>query len=158
VSPATFFRYFPTKEDVVLTDDYDALLVELLRSRPAGEAPLEAVRRAMAAGLATFTPAEQDTIRRRAQLIFSVPALRARLYEQQRAAHAMLVAELAPRLGTGPDDLRVRVVAAALTAALVLAVEDWAAAGGSLAARIDDALATLEQELAPTRRRRRPSR
>jgi AcrR family transcriptional regulator len=150
ISPATFFRYFPTKEDVVLTDDYDALLVELLRSRPAGEPPLLAVQRAMTAGLDTFTPAEEDTIRRRARLIFSVPALRARLYEQQRVQEAMLAAELAPRLGADPEDLRVRVVAAALTAALVVAVEDWATAGGSLATHIDDALATLERELAPT--------
>ena len=149
VSPATFFRYFPTKEDVVLTDDYDALLVELLRSRPPDESPLRAVRRAMAAGLATIPPAGEGTLRRRAQLIFAVPALRARLYEQQRAQHDLLAAELAPRLGAGPDDLRVRVVAAALTAVLVLAVEDWAGDGGSLAARIDAALAALEQELAP---------
>jgi AcrR family transcriptional regulator len=153
VSPATFFRYFPTKEDVVLTDDYDALLVEGLRSRPADERPLEALRRAVAAGLGMVTPAEQETIRGRARLIFSVPALRARLYEHQRSHEAMLAAELAPRLGADPQELRVRMVAAALTAAMVVAVEGWAADGGSLAAHIDDALVTLEQELAPVRSR-----
>ena len=26
----TFFRYFPTKEDVALADNYDPLIVELL--------------------------------------------------------------------------------------------------------------------------------
>ncbi len=148
VSPATFFRYFPTKEDVVLTDDYDALLVQLLRSRPAGEPPLPAVRRALAAGFGTITQAEEDTIRRRARLLLSVPALRARLSEQQRAQEAMLAAELAPRMAAEPGDLRVRVVAAALTAALLVAVETWSAAGGSLAGHVDDALGVLEQELA----------
>ena len=148
VSPATFFRYFPTKEDVVLTDDYDALLVQLLRSRPAGESPLSAVRRALAAGLGTITPAEEDTVRQRARLLLSAPALRARLGEQQRAQAAMLAAELAPRMEAEPDNLRVRVVAAALSAALVVGVEAWSAAGGSLAHHIDDALAVLEQELA----------
>ena len=36
VSGATFFRYFPTKEDVVLTDDYDPMITLAITTRPRG--------------------------------------------------------------------------------------------------------------------------
>ena len=48
VSPATFYRYFPTKEDVVLQDDLDVLTLEALEAQPAGLSPLAAVRGAVA--------------------------------------------------------------------------------------------------------------
>ncbi|MFD4546408.1 TetR family transcriptional regulator [Streptomyces sp. NPDC058466] len=34
ISPSTFFRYFPTKEDVVVQDEYDPALARALRARP----------------------------------------------------------------------------------------------------------------------------
>ena len=51
VSSATFFRYFPTKEDVVLQDEYDPLISEMVARRPARERPVTAVRRALADAL-----------------------------------------------------------------------------------------------------------
>ena len=42
VSPSTFFRYFPTKEDVVLRDDYDELLLEIFLKLPPDLTPLQA--------------------------------------------------------------------------------------------------------------------
>ena len=40
ISPSTFFRYFPTKEDVVVEDDYDPLLVVAFGSAGASDRPL----------------------------------------------------------------------------------------------------------------------
>src|ERR1700749_964198 len=47
VSPSTFFRYFPTKEDVVLQDDMDVRLLEALEQQPPGLAPIAAMRAAI---------------------------------------------------------------------------------------------------------------
>src|SRR4029453_6737549 len=44
ISPRTFFRYFPSKEDVVLWDEYDPLALELLAARSVGEPLAETFR------------------------------------------------------------------------------------------------------------------
>ena len=147
VSPATFFRYFPTKEDVVLFDDYDNLLVGLLQERPARESPVEAVRRSLAAGLEAVYDADVEIIRERLRLVLSVPALRARRYEQQRTTETLLAGELAGRMGAEPGDLEVRAVATALAATAALAVEEWAERGGRLPDVVDRALAALQDRL-----------
>ena len=44
ISPSTFFRYFPSKEDLVIEDEYDALLEETVRAGLRPMPPLDAVR------------------------------------------------------------------------------------------------------------------
>src|SRR5215472_2777903 len=56
VSPSTFFRYFPTKEDVVLRDDFDTRMFEAFERQPSSLAPLAALRAGIREALATFTP------------------------------------------------------------------------------------------------------
>jgi AcrR family transcriptional regulator len=147
VSPATFFRYFPTKEDVVLFDDYDVLMRALLRDRPPGESPVVAVRRSLAAAFGTLYPADAETIRTRLQLVLSVPALRARRDDKLAARETILVDELAQRMGVAPDDLEVRVVARAIRSTAALALDEWAEHGGDLPAIVDRAFAALQTRL-----------
>ena len=54
VSPSTFFRYFPTKEDVVLLDEYDDLIVEAFRAQPPELTPLQAIRKALSEVMGTL--------------------------------------------------------------------------------------------------------
>src|SRR5438309_1930906 len=46
VSESTFFRYFPTKEDVVLWDEFDPVIVDAFRSQPVALGPIPALRAA----------------------------------------------------------------------------------------------------------------
>ena len=149
VSPATFYRYFPTKEDVVLRDEYDPLLVAALADRPPGEHPIDAVVAAISGVLEQADPQEEQVIRERMRLILGTPALRARLHEQDQATAAVVTEPVARRLGLPPDDVHVRVLAAAIVAALHVAIERWATDGGDLATGLAQALLALRASVGP---------
>src|SRR5580692_9667090 len=68
VSASTFFRYFPTKEDVVLQDDMDTRMVEAFARQPPGLSPIAAVRAAIRETWASFTPEDWEQINEGAQL------------------------------------------------------------------------------------------
>ena len=143
VSPATLFRYFPTKEDIVLHDVYDPMIADAVRGRPAIETPLTAVRRALASTLDAVYETDLEQVRQRTALILSVPALRARSHEQQESLVRHLTQALALRARVNPDEGRIQVQAAVCTAALGVAVERWAHAGGDLRVHIEEALAAV---------------
>lgn len=143
VSTATLFRYFPTKEDIVLQDVYDPLIAEAVRARPPQESPLTAVRSGLADAFAAVYEVDLEEIRQRTALILSVPALRARSREQQHSLVEHLTDVLAERTGADQDDVTVAVVATVCAAALGVAVERWARLGGDLRVHVDEALAAI---------------
>jgi AcrR family transcriptional regulator len=124
VSHMTFFRYFPTKEDVVLDDDYDPVIVDLVRARPAGEPDVERIRHALLAGLAGVYAADRQALLDRTRLVLGTPALRARLWENQVRTEALLARALGPD-GGDPADLRTRVLVAGCLAAVTTALLVW---------------------------------
>lgn len=149
VSPSTVFRYFATKEDIVLTDEYDPVLEAMLRSRPPAEPPLESVRRMMREALTTVLTSEDEELRQRTRLMAEVPAVRARLTESMSATGKVLSQVLADRTGRSPDDLRIRVFVAAVLGAVREVTLHWSESGqeGDLMAMIDQAMDTLESGL-----------
>jgi len=76
VSPSTFFRYFPTKEDVVAYDALDPAVMASWRSQPPEMAPIPAIRRAMIEVFGSLTPDQVAEMMDRGRLLFSVPELR----------------------------------------------------------------------------------
>lgn len=128
VSPATFFRYFPTKEDVVLRDDYDPLLFAAFKAQPADLTPIQALRGAMRAVYAAQPAEELDQERERFALISAIPELRAKVLEEFVRTIQVIAEVLAERVGRRPDDFAVRTFAGALIgvamATMVAAIDD----------------------------------
>src|SRR6201995_5655997 len=73
VSPSTFFRYFPTKEDVVLQDDMDTRMIEAFRRQPPELSPAAAIRAGVREAWESFTAPEWELIREGAELAMHVP-------------------------------------------------------------------------------------
>jgi MFS transporter, DHA2 family, multidrug resistance protein len=148
VSETTFFRYFPTKEDVVLQDDYDPLLVTAFQAQPSDVAPVAAVRAAFAAAFGGMTTEQHAEMRERVTLILTVPRLRAAMLDQISQAMGILARAMAERAGRRPDDLAVRTVAGAIVgAAVAVSTALMDDPDANLPALIDQAIAHLEPGL-----------
>jgi AcrR family transcriptional regulator len=145
VSPSTVFRYFPTKEDIVLSDEYGGdLMAERLRARPADEAPLASVRMVMHERFADILadPALRAEMVQREQLVRDVPAIRARAHESMSSTGRRLGGIIASRTGRPADALEVRVFTAAVFAAIHEATMFWVEKAPD-----DDLLTLLDRSL-----------
>lgn len=123
VAPSTFFRYFPTKEQMLITNDLDKVMLDLLASQPADMQPFKAFRYSLETTWATATEDEWEFEAKRLQIVLSVPELKAaQLDEYHRTAGKLAQAE-ARRTGRDAGDLEVRVFVWAMTGALIAALE-----------------------------------
>jgi AcrR family transcriptional regulator len=152
VSPSTFFRYYPTKEDVVLQDDIDVLAVASFNQQPADLSIVAAFRAAAKHALASLSDEDMATMQETTALIFTVPELRARAMDEYSRTINVLAAAVATRSGRDPDDFAVRNIAGAIVGVIMAATmpwTDWAnkSPSGQMFERIDAALAHLEAGL-----------
>ena len=160
VSPSTFFRYFPTKEDLVLQDDMDARMAEAFARQPPELSPVAALRAAMREAWASFTPEEWEQIRQGGELSMHVPEIRARAMNEFARAINALAEVLAARTGRDPGDIRVRALAGAVVGVMMSVFlppemgdkvdvnPDFGHfMGPDSVSRLDEALALLEEGL-----------
>ncbi len=151
VSPATFFRYFPTKEDVVVQDDFDIVTLDALEAQPAGLGPIAAFRAAAADTLAALSPEDMERFRETVQLTMAVPEIRARALDELSRTIDVISAAIASRAGREPDEFAARNVAGAIIGVIIAATMPLHAMRETdvrdMFARIDAALAHLEAGL-----------
>ncbi|MFC6020016.1 TetR/AcrR family transcriptional regulator [Plantactinospora solaniradicis] len=131
VSKPTLFKYFPSKEDLVLHRilDHRGEAARVVRDRSPGEAPLAALRRHFLAGLDRRDPVtglnDHPEVLAFHGMVFGTPSLAARVAQyatHDEEALAEALAEAAP----AADALDARLAASQIVAVQrVLARENW---------------------------------
>jgi len=148
VSPSTFFRYFPTKEDVVLQDDFDLITVEAFEAQPADMSIVAAYRAAAAQIYSDLSPEELARFRESVEMTLTIPEVRARALDEFAKTIEVTAEAIGRRTGRPPDDPAVRNVAGALVGVVMAATMPWSSQPAEdMFARIDAGLAHLEAGL-----------
>ncbi|MGW1467998.1 TetR family transcriptional regulator [Streptomyces sp. NPDC002308] len=132
VSKPTLFRYFPTKEDLVVQRfaDHQDEAAEVVRNRPAGVSPLDALHRHFVEGLEAGDPvtglSDHEAVLAFHRLLHSTPGLVARSAQYLARAEEELARALAETLGEGSREVTPRLLAGQLVATQrILAMANW---------------------------------
>jgi AcrR family transcriptional regulator len=119
VSPSTFFRYFPSKESVLLADDMDPAILDALAAQPPDLSPSQAVRRAYETTIANMSEDQREFENTRQRLMFSIPELKAAMYDEYHRTVTAFAEAMSRRIGREAGDFELRVFAGALTGAMM---------------------------------------
>lgn len=153
VSPSTFFRYFSTKEDVVLYDALDPVLLAAFEAQPANLSLVGAFRATMREVFAGATSGARTQQDERAALIVAVPELRMRMLDELTRTMLLLADVVARRAGRNPEDPAVRALVGAVLGIGIAALFN---ASGGIASDyldlMDEGLAELEAGFPALRR------
>jgi len=143
VSKTTFYRYFDSKEDVLLGSMHEKLteMGAALAQRPASESAIVAVRNAFLEVAAEY---QSQRVQKLAvnRIVRTTPSLAARNLEQQTAWEDLLREFFVERDGAPAPALSHCVLAANVVASLRTAMEYWLNAGADsdLPTVVDEAL------------------
>ncbi|QFG26868.1 TetR family transcriptional regulator [Actinomadura sp. WMMB 499] len=125
LSKRSFFRYFPSKEDVVFGDVEDLAdeVAGAVRARPADEPPWTVLHAVLREWEERIHAAQRDPAALR--LIESTPALRARLHQRRDEMRGRIAAALRERPGAALDAFTADLLTGCAAAALDAAGREW---------------------------------
>lgn len=147
-SPRTVYRYFGTKESLVIWDEADELPSSPLTPYFGEGDPIGSLRAILSAGFAAMGEDDLERIRRRLALVYATPAIEAAFilhsYEKSRA----IATALAPVLEDRPE---AEIFVHAFVGAVIGAMRHWCLWGfdGPPFPHVDRALRLLEHGFAP---------
>ena len=137
VSPRTFFRYFPSKEAVLISDEFIEPIVEAFLAAPAELSPVAAYRHAVGAVFMSMGGADYDFAIARQRLMYTLPEAKSALYDEYIRTIRLLTDACAKRLGRSPDDHQMRVTAGAITGVLMAAADDAPMSGDAILSALE---------------------
>lgn len=121
VSHMTFFRYFPTKEGVIMDDPYDPIVGEAVARQPIDRGPIERIVGGLAEAAVELE--DPETVRARVKLAAGHPRLRAKIWENNNRTQEVIVDSL---VSTGVDPFQAAVAAGSVLGGLTAALLHWA--------------------------------
>ncbi|GAB0102911.1 TetR/AcrR family transcriptional regulator [Nocardia sp. JMUB6875] len=151
VSPSSIYRYFGTKEMLVLYDETDPKTLEILRAVGGGQArefrELLTIARPLVAPVIDeiITADVEQRTRVRMEFVRTIPEVKLRQAERMRELEDEFRVALAEVTGRGDNDLQVRTAAAIIIWVCMAALDHWAGTG--FAGRLKDVYAEVVESI-----------
>lgn len=130
VSPSTVFRYFPSKPDLVISDDMDELMIEKFKAQPRDLNTIQALHATIRSVLGVMAGGELEAQLERSNLMLSVPEIRAAFWENLMETMREICNIVAERTGRSSKDAEIlalsgAVIGVAISAWIASDEEDW---------------------------------